>query len=63
MPGVGLNRTGPIREIHGRLYFPWRLTGPDGSLVGEGLDVGRVDGEGRFVELTGFWDEEADPPG
>ncbi|HSM04385.1 MAG TPA: SRPBCC domain-containing protein [Longimicrobiales bacterium] len=60
MPGVGMERTGPIRETHGRVHFPWRLTGPDGAVVGEGLDVGRLDGEGRFVELAGFWD---DPPG
>ncbi len=56
MPGVGMERTGPIREIHGRVHFPWRLTGPDG-VIGEGLDVGRMDGEGRFLELAGFWEE------
>ena len=58
MPGVSLERTGPVRETHGRVLFPWRLTGPDGSVVGEGVDVGRVDGAGRFVEMAGFWDEE-----
>jgi uncharacterized protein YndB with AHSA1/START domain len=57
MPGVSLERTGPIRETHGRVHFPWRLTGPDGHGVGQGVDVGRMDGEGRFLELAGFWDE------
>ncbi|MEJ2540714.1 MAG: SRPBCC domain-containing protein [Gemmatimonadota bacterium] len=56
MPGVALERTGPVRETHGRVHFPWRLTGPDG-VIGEGLDVGRMDGEGRFLELAGFWEE------
>lgn len=58
MPGVSLERTGPIRETHGRVHFPWRLSGPDGSVVGQGVHVGRMDGEGRFVEMAGFWDEE-----
>lgn len=63
MPGVSLERTGPIRETHGRVHFPWRLEGPDGKAVGAGVDVGRMDGEGRFVEMAGFWDEPGEGHG
>lgn len=56
MPGVRMERTGPVREMHGRILFPWRLSGPDGE-IGAGSNAGRMDGEGRIAELTGFWDE------
>lgn len=55
MPGVRMERTGPIHEIHGRIRFPWRLSGPDGE-VGTGWNVGRVNGAGEIHELTGFWE-------
>jgi uncharacterized protein YndB with AHSA1/START domain len=63
MPGVVMERTGPVRQTHGRVHFPWRLSGPDGAVVGQGVDVGRMDGGGRFLELAGFWDEPAGTEG
>lgn len=58
MPGVRLERTGQIFETHGRVRFPWKLTGPEGD-VGAGWHVGKVSADGRFEELAGFWDEVA----
>lgn len=55
MPGVRMERSGPIHEMHGRIRFPWRLSGPEGE-VGAGWNVGRVNGAGEIRELTGFWD-------
>lgn len=55
LPGVRMERTGPVREMHGTICFPWRL-GRGEEVVGAGSSVGRVDARGRIVELIGFWE-------
>lgn len=42
---------------HGRhVRFSWRLVAPDGQAAAHGMDVVRLDPEGRIEEVVGFLD-------
>ncbi len=43
---------------HDRVFMPWRLCGPDGSVLFEGFDLGVIGPDGLFVETTGFYPGE-----
>ena len=55
-PGHRVARTGEVDQHHDRLRFPWALQDPDGKTVMTGIDCVRLAADGRFAELTGFFD-------
>ncbi|MFT3799627.1 MAG: nuclear transport factor 2 family protein [Burkholderiaceae bacterium] len=43
---------------HGRyVRFGWKLVAPDGQAAAHGMDVVRLDPDGRIEEVVGFLDE------
>lgn len=54
LPGVSIELTSNVEEHHGWVRFGWRMFGADGSVLGEGEDVGELDGDGRFIRVLGF---------
>jgi hypothetical protein len=54
LPGVSIELTSNVEEHHGWVRFGWRMLGADGSELGEGEDVGELDGDGRFIRVLGF---------
>ena len=54
LPGVSIELTSNAEEHHGWVRFGWRMFGADGSVLGEGEDVGELDGDGRFIRVLGF---------
>jgi hypothetical protein len=53
MPGAGIALTSAIDEHHGRIRFGWKVT--DAPTPMEGIDVGRLAGDGRLESIIGFW--------
>lgn len=53
MPGASIAITSGIDEHHGRIRFGWKLVG--GSQEIEGIDVGRMTGDGQIESIVGFW--------
>lgn len=41
-----------------QVFMPWRLCGPDGSILLEGFDVGVIGPDGLLVEATSFHPDE-----
>ena len=54
-PGHKFSRLGDVHEHHDRVLFHWQMTSPEGSVTVSGLDCVRLDEEGRFAELIGFF--------
>ena len=54
LPGVSIELTSNVEEHHGWVRFGWRMLDGDGSVLGEGEDVGEVDDDGRFTTILGF---------
>jgi hypothetical protein len=54
--GLRFRPAGTPDAHHDRLRFRWELAGPDGAAVASGTDVATLDGDGRFVAVTGFID-------
>lgn len=52
MPGLTLRRDGPVRHAHGTIWYPWSMTGPDGTSVMSGVSVGECAADGRLLRLT-----------
>jgi SnoaL-like domain len=52
-PGAALAFTSGVDEHHGRIRFGWKMTGGPQPL--EGIDVGRLAGDGRLESIIGFW--------
>jgi hypothetical protein len=60
-PGEYFEWTGwePWYVHHDRILMPWRLCGPDGTVLLEGIDVGIIGGPGTWMtETTSFYPEE-----
>lgn len=60
-PGEYFEWTGwePWYVHHDRILMPWRLCGPDGTVLLEGVDVGIIGGPGGWLtETTSFYPEE-----
>jgi len=53
-PGYNIELTSNVEEHHGWARFGWRMLDADGSVVGEGEDVGVVGDDGRFAKMIGF---------
>lgn len=55
MPGLRLEREGPVRECQGIALADWVAKGPDGAVRARGIDVFELAADGRFAAVTGFW--------
>jgi SnoaL-like domain len=55
MPGANIIAASAIDEHHGQLRFAWKMIAPDGSTGMEGIDIGRLAGDGRLQSITGFF--------
>lgn len=53
-PGYRIDLTSNVEEHHGWVRFGWRMLDADGSLLGEGEDVGAIGDDGRFTTIIGF---------
>lgn len=67
-PGARYVFTGAVETHHGMLRFGWRLVGPDGSVLRDGVDFGEIAPDGRLRQIVGFvepppvTDEAGSPP-
>jgi uncharacterized protein YndB with AHSA1/START domain len=55
MPGLSLERRGPVRHCQGTVLADWAAVGPDGSERGSGSNVFVMAADGRVAAVTGFW--------
>ena len=47
---------GEVDEHHDRIRFSWVIKNPAGKVILSGIDCVRLAKDGRFAELTGFFD-------
>jgi uncharacterized protein YndB with AHSA1/START domain len=55
MPGLTLQRRGPVRHCQGYALSDWTAVGADGQQKGSGTNVFVFDPSGRIDAVTGFW--------
>ena len=55
MPGIRLERRGPVRHCQGTAVADWTALKSDGAQVGTGSNVFILDGDGRIAAVTGLW--------
>jgi uncharacterized protein YndB with AHSA1/START domain len=55
MPGLRLERRGNVRHCQGTLLVDWAAVGPDGKDASTGVNVFRLNVDGRIESVTGFW--------
>jgi SnoaL-like domain len=55
MPGNRIELTSGVDEHDGLLRFSWRMLGPDGVVLLDGMDFGELDGDGRLKRIVGFF--------
>ncbi|HEV8063861.1 MAG TPA: nuclear transport factor 2 family protein [Acidimicrobiales bacterium] len=55
MPGHTIDIETSVDEHDGHLRFAWAMRGPDGSVVLEGMDYGRLGEDGRLQQIVGFF--------
>ncbi|MBI1885935.1 MAG: nuclear transport factor 2 family protein [Chloroflexi bacterium] len=55
MPGARIEATSGADVHHNVLRFTWKLLGPQGNTVMEGVDFGELDGDGRIKRIVGFF--------
>lgn len=58
MPGAKIAIASQIDQHHGQVRFAWRMEG--GPQTMDGIDVGRVNEDGRLESIVGFFG--ANPP-
>lgn len=58
-PGARFRRATAVDTHHDEVRFGWELVAADGSTVVAGIDVGRLDGDGRLTAITGFFGDLA----
>jgi len=61
-PGHRIDNASGVDEHDGYLRFAWKMVGPDGAVVMEGVDFGSLDGDGKLKSIVGFfgpWPEVA----
>jgi hypothetical protein len=61
-PEHRIELTSGIDLHHDAVRFGWRLAGPDGTVLVDGIDVGQLAADGRLVRITGFFGDVAPPP-
>ncbi|WP_123809323.1 nuclear transport factor 2 family protein [Kyrpidia tusciae] len=54
-PGAEVVLTSGIVLHHGMVCFTWRVVGPDGRTLREGIDVGELAADGRLRRVVGFF--------
>lgn len=54
-PGHRFRRTSGVDSHHGYARYSWELVGPEGQLAVSGLDMARVDEDGKLVLVAGFF--------
>lgn len=55
MPGHTIDPVTGVDEHDGHLRFGWVMHGPDGSVILEGIDYGRLADDGRIQQIVGFF--------
>lgn len=55
LPGLRMEREGPVRQCQGTAVVDWRALGPDGSVKGRGVNVLELAPDGRLLAVTGLW--------
>jgi len=55
-PGHVFTRSGPVDRFANHLRFSWALATPAGETIVRGTDFATLDGDERFVKVTGFLD-------
>jgi hypothetical protein len=50
------NDTDPVDSHHHVLRFDWEILDADGGLALSGLDVARLDDDGRLLDVRGFFE-------
>jgi uncharacterized protein YndB with AHSA1/START domain len=55
MPGIKLERRGPVRHCQGTALADWTAIGPDGKTLGAGSNVFTLGSDGRISHVTGLW--------
>jgi uncharacterized protein YndB with AHSA1/START domain len=54
MPGVWMERRGPLRQCQGTAVADWVAVGPDGRALGEGTNVYDLAPDGRIARVIGL---------
>jgi hypothetical protein len=54
-PDHRFQRTTAVDEHHGFARYGWSLVSPDGTAAVTGFDFARVDGEGKLLQVIGFF--------
>jgi hypothetical protein len=54
-PGHRFARSSGIDAHHGTARYAWKLIGPAGAVVLEGIDIAQVDAQGRLTQVIGFF--------
>lgn len=54
-PGASIGLTSEIDIHDGAACFTWRVTGPDGGALHEGIDFVLAGADGRLREVRGFF--------
>jgi len=57
MPGIRLERSGPVQQCHGFAQFGWKAVTLNGEVFATGTDFCEFDENGRIRSLVGFWRE------
>lgn len=60
-PGAVIVATSAVDEHGGGGCFTWRVVGPDGTTLREGLDVVATDATGRLARVVGFFGDYRSP--
>jgi uncharacterized protein YndB with AHSA1/START domain len=55
MPGMRLERQGPLAKSQGAALVRWRALRPDGGAAGSGTSFVDFAPEGRIARVAGFW--------
>ncbi len=55
MPGMRMQRDGPVRHCLGTALVNWTVPGPDGKLLAQGTNVFTLGADGKIMAVTGFW--------
>jgi uncharacterized protein YndB with AHSA1/START domain len=55
MPGLRMEKSGPVRHCQGMVLVDWIAKGPDGQQRAAGANVFRFQEDGRIESVTGFW--------
>jgi hypothetical protein len=55
MAGHRIDVASGVDEHDGYLRFAWKMIGPDGAELMEGVDFGQLDADGKIKSIVGFF--------